>query len=98
GAIAALVNGDAFRNSWKSDGLLWIEAVSLREVQQIDEAITDREILTGLGNQVHKGIALAPIRNVADAAGDDDLHVRSRLLHFLERVQLTVDAVLGLLS
>jgi hypothetical protein len=51
-----------------------------------------------LGDQVDERIPLAPVRDVADTARDDDLQLWPRGFELLERMQLAVHAVLGTLA
>ena len=96
--IATLMYGDTLGNTRDADRLVRIEAVALRKVQKVHQSIADGEILAGLGDQIDERVALVPVRDVADAAGDHDFHVGTRLLHLLQRVQLAMDAVFGLLA
>ena len=75
--------------------MLGIEAITLVQIEEVDEAIADGEVLAGFGDEVDEGVPGSPVRYVGDAPGDDDFHIWAVLLHLHERVKLTVDAVLG---
>jgi hypothetical protein len=96
--IAALVDGHAFRDARDAHRLLGVEPIPLRQVEQVDQPVAYRQVLAWFCDQVDKRIALAPIGDVAHAAGDDHLHLRPLRLEPLEVVQLPVHAVLRALA